>query len=1171
MAFGQKTARRASRLVLCVLPLVLLWCKAARAQEAATTEAKSPSVKTVALDQKVIEARVKEIDAQQDLKPEEKQKLLDAYNQALLQLKQATQWSEAAAKLDKEAKDAPELLKKIRDEAKQPVKEPQPSPPAKASLAQLGQLAGQAEADLRAAQAAADALEAEPKRRADARLEIRKRLPEAKDQLDKLKQQLTSAKPQPDVSPELQHAQTLALKAHIKSLEAEIDKYQKQTNSYDARTELLTARRDDASRQVTQAQRLVKAWQDLVADRRRDDAKLAAQQAREARVAAANAHPKVRELAEENAQLAEQRTGPNGLSRKIDRVTKESDTVAKLLAKVKDEYAGSAEKIKAAGLTNAIGVYLRKKRAELPALREHRRSARVRQKEISKVQLDLINYEEERSKLTNIDGGVDELVGSINAPLSDSERQDVREEAKKLLGARRKLLDDVINDLNTYFARLIELDTSERRMIQAVSEYERFIDERILWFKSTEPLRGSDLHRCLGAVQWIVQPAGWKQVLVVLWAEGTDYPAFAGLVLTVFLALMVFKQKFRGRIKSAAARVVRPDTDSLALTFEVLLMTVLTAVAVPLLLLVIGWRLATSLSAQEFARTVGVGLEVMSVIYLPMQFLRRTCGPNGLGAAHFRWSQSTLRVVTRNLLWLIPTLLPLYFLTAMLHAQSNEPWANSLGRLCFIARMVVIAFFLKKVLRPSGEVMTDVVRRSPGGWLDRLRYIWYPVLVLMPLALAVIAGLGYYYTAQRLERRFLFTMLLVVGVVLLNALVFRWLFVIRRRLAIRRAKERQEAHRLEEDKERVGARGEAAAEPVRRPEEPQTSLYAMSVDTRKLIHNFIFLGVLVGMWFIWSDVLPALGVLKRIHLWSTTVSVSETVKSLEGKDSARSVQKSVPVSLAALMLSIVIVVVTVAAAKRLPSFVEIVILERLPLDRGVRFAITTICRYVITIIGFVFALGNIGIGWSHIQLIAAGMTVGLGFGLQEIFANFISGLILLFEQPMRVGDTVTVGDISGTVTRIHIRATTITDWDRKELIVPNKEFITGRLVNWSLSDSILRLVIPVGIAYGSDTALVEKTLLEVATANGSVLRDPVPSVLFKDFGGSSLDFELRVFIPSIEHYIPVMHKLHMAIDNAFRERDIEISFPQRDVHIRSVEAPFTLLRPKQQDGETGVE
>jgi len=183
----------------------------------------------------------------------------------------------------------------------------------------------------------------------------------------------------------------------------------------------------------------------------------------------------------------------------------------------------------------------------------------------------------------------------------------------------------------------------------------------------------------------------------------------------------------------------------------------------------------------------------------------------------------------------------------------------------------------------------------------------------------------------------------------------------------------------------------------------------------------------------------------------------------------------------------------------------------------------------------------------------AALGVGIGFGLQEIVANFISGLIILFERPIRVGDVVTIGDRDGTVTKIRIRATTLRDWDGKELLVPNKEFITGRLLNWTLSDPQTRLVIPVGIAYGSNVELALRILMDVVSNHPAVLEDPEPSVLFLGFGDSSLNLVARCFVGRMDQRMPTTSDLHRAIDNAFKEAGIVIAFPQRDMHLDAVQ------------------
>jgi len=245
-------------------------------------------------------------------------------------------------------------------------------------------------------------------------------------------------------------------------------------------------------------------------------------------------------------------------------------------------------------------------------------------------------------------------------------------------------------------------------------------------------------------------------------------------------------------------------------------------------------------------------------------------------------------------------------------------------------------------------------------------------------------------------------------------------------------------------------------------------------------------------------------------------------------------------------------IVSFVATRNVPGMIELILLNYLPVDAGARFAITTVCRYLIGLTGIWLVGKTLRIEWQSIQWLVAAMGIGLGFGLQEIFANFISGLILLFERPIRVGDVVTLGDTTGAVTKIRLRATTITDWDRKEYIVPNRDLITGRLLNWTLSDQTNRIVIKLGIAYGSDTEEACRILRETAARMPQVLKDPPPVATFDGFGDSMLNLTLRCFLPDLEHRLETVHRLHTAIDRAFRNANIEIPYPQREFRVRPI-------------------
>lgn len=255
------------------------------------------------------------------------------------------------------------------------------------------------------------------------------------------------------------------------------------------------------------------------------------------------------------------------------------------------------------------------------------------------------------------------------------------------------------------------------------------------------------------------------------------------------------------------------------------------------------------------------------------------------------------------------------------------------------------------------------------------------------------------------------------------------------------------------------------------------------------------------------------------------------------------------VSVADLFLFLLIILVTVWFLRNLRGITEYVIFSRLRLDEGVKYAILTISRYTLFCISTVFALSVIHLSLARLGWLVAAMGVGLGFGLQEIVSNFVSGIILLLERPIRVNDFVTVGNNIGVVTRINIRATTITNFDRQELIVPNRMLITQEVTNWTRGDNIIRLIVPIGVAYGSDTKKVTELLLSIAKKQPDVLNDPEPNVFFISHGESSLDFELRVYLSSPIVKMPVLDNINKDINSEFAKNDITIPFPQRDIHI----------------------
>ncbi len=229
------------------------------------------------------------------------------------------------------------------------------------------------------------------------------------------------------------------------------------------------------------------------------------------------------------------------------------------------------------------------------------------------------------------------------------------------------------------------------------------------------------------------------------------------------------------------------------------------------------------------------------------------------------------------------------------------------------------------------------------------------------------------------------------------------------------------------------------------------------------------------------------------------------------------------------------------------------VLRRRQVESGVRMSMARLVHYVLVLVGFMIALSALGFDLKNITILGGALGIGIGFGLQTVVSNFVCGLILLFERPLKVGDVIELGNQMGKVKKLGLRATVVQTFDQAEVVVPNTDLISNQVTNWTLADRRIRFTIPVGVAYGSDIALVMKTLNEIAEENTLVLKEPAPQVLFSVMGASSLDFDFRIWIGDFNDRRQVQSELLIEIDRRFRELEIEIPFPQSDLHLRSVD------------------
>ncbi|MHC5114439.1 MAG: mechanosensitive ion channel domain-containing protein [Planctomycetota bacterium] len=987
----------------------------------------------------------------------------------------------------------------------------------------------------------------------------------ARARLDEVRGQLADT-PDPEANPRLTasrqdvyRCERLALEARIQMLELERGTYSELRGLYREQMQL-------ATRAVLDAEAAVDAWNKIVTPRLARDAAEAASEAEAeaAQVHREDEHPAVQEVANENARLAGLAAQ---LAPRIASANEQIEDLDRQLARLTTHFNSAQERVEHVGRASDLGRVLRDLRGLLPSLKGHRRSMAQREETLSQMQVNRLDADQRLFELVDVDAKVDALLlkhGTGDA--GPGEAKDWFDEVylrallhRQLVEQRDEHLDNLIVAYDTYLERATLLQERERELVSQVSDFLRFIDARVLWVRSTEALHKTDLGDTLAATKWLFNPHSWAADFPLLREDVEVNPVTAALAVCGLILLIAIQPLSRRRLRQLSPDLDEPTLESVVHLLETTFHTIVVSCVTPAAIWFIAWRLnksagqlATSdqpdaIATSVHAAAIGAGLSMVAGRLFLLELVRQVCRNGGLAQSFFHWPVSNVRIIRANVTWVMLLLLPLAFILVALETAGVHAHANSLGRLAFIAAMVLMSIFMLRIFRPHTGVLGNYLRHHRKGWANRLCWLWFSIVVGMPLLLAVLAGFGYYYTAHQLDQRIFKSIWLVWWVLVGYSFMLRLLYLGHEAAEKKRAAEALAAVTSPSPAAALaagppgGAAGNnepAPAESGVESAEESWQHYLADIQSHvgRLVRSAVGWSLLIGLWIIWADLLPALTRLQDVAMW--------THVNAEGVE--------VSITMANLAIALVIFLATIVISMNIPGILEISVLQHLPLDTGARYAITSIVRYLLIVVGVVLSFNAIGIGWTKVQWLIAAISVGLGFGLQEIFANFVSGLIILFEQPVRIGDCLTVGETSGIVTRIHVRATTIRTFDRREVVIPNKQFVTGSIINWSLSSNTVRLAIPIGVEYGSDTELVKKTALDIAKAHERVLEDPAPEILFRAFGASSLDFQLRVYIPTWEARLVICDELLMQIDQAFREAGIVVAFPQTDIHVKDV-------------------
>ncbi|RLP54639.1 MAG: hypothetical protein D6160_09525 [Ketobacter sp.] len=793
--------------------------------------------------------------------------------------------------------------------------------------------------------------------------------------------------------------------------------------------------------------------------------------------------------------------------------------------------------------------YLLRQRQVLQVkIREHENDEGL-STEISKARLRQFRLDEKLHQVRTETSRKQLIAQQLDESKIDSKfRQLADSDLYKIYSLRAETLNKLVQVNADYVVGLTNLEILYEDQYEERTDFYELLNKELFWRKSATPLSLKWFRMVPGSVIWFIQEHKWSEPLRI-WYEVLVKPVLPLLGLVVMTIIgVITRKRLRVRLERLQERVGNVTKDKFRYTLEALLITVYMALPIPVLLAVLGFPLVLNPQASLFTDGIGKAILLIARWFFFFELIRQLCRRHGLALEHFQWRAHGVTALKRYLP-LLYLQLPWSFVFVVVWREGDDFHSGVLGRASFLMTVFFLFLFNLKLFNPKQGIFKHGAE-GPASWFQRWNKPVFWLAILMPAALLALSFQGYSFSAMELMVLLFYSFMLGFLILILDQVLHRWFSVVERKLAYRRAIEKRDAIRkAKEQQEASKSSGEAIPE----IEMPKLDVSTISEQNRALLRVFsCSLFILVCYW-VWSDFIQAAQIFQEITLWSYT---TET-------DMGTEIHK---VALGTILITFLVLALTYIGVKNLPGLIEVMILQRFSVDQGVRFAITSTARYLVIAAGIMVASSQLGLDWSKLGWLVAALGVGLGFGLQEIFANFISGLIILYERPIRIGDTVTINDLSGTVYKINMRATTITDWDMKELIIPNKTFVTNQFINWTLSDTTTRLVLKVGVAYGSDTKLVTRLLLDIAKQHEDVLNEPAPSAFFLGFGDSTLNFELRVFVAKFGNRLPLLHNLNTEVDLRFKQAGIEIAFPQLDLHVKDV-AAVTGTKAFQQPGD----
>ncbi len=818
--------------------------------------------------------------------------------------------------------------------------------------------------------------------------------------------------------------------------------------------------------------------------------------ARSREIADSNSAP-VAEVAAENAHFVDQwidlAQRHIDLSNRLNQATAKHDATSRDLDDI-------TAKIEHYGLTPTIGLLLRSKQDQLDQWQVRDSSNSFISEDLARsrdLQLAIEMVEHDGSEPLSQS---EKILASAAQPMSPATLLATKSQLQNLLRDRHQWLVALRQGYEDYQQKLGELDTAHRASAKLTSDYRKLVDRHIIWIRSGNPLSISDLKQIRGGLAALLDSRRSGEFGYSIQRKWASEPvAGISLLLSVCVILIVrwrSKTWLTGIGERKRLRRATASTRTLAAGG----LTVIVSLTFPLILYLIGRWLGKGY-VSESTLNAASGFYAASLIALMVEVPRQLLRNWGYVDKHLEIDLPG-RERASNYLKLIGLALVLAAYLITLTAEIDHGiWRGSVARIGFIAAMSLVAWTLHLALRPTGGFLEPLIAKFGGNVIYRIRFVIYFVGVGLPFAMMALLSLGYGFTAIAIIERAIITVtgLLIAATLWPSAKIIAahsWAML-------------------------TGT----AASPTRRDAYSDHSHPVDSSNTGVLAEHYLELKhqlaflcqcalvftTIASVAWLWIDVFPSMQLGNPV-VWNVHETVTNASANEAGDKIVSSVIETSPVTVLHLLLAGVTLFVAFQLAKLLPALFDALVLQRVSFDEGMEHFSLVLGRFLLFSVGCFIACTMVGIRWQTIQWLAVGLTIGLGFGLQDMVRNLFGGLIVLFEKPAHLGDFISVGNVRGRVAAQRLRTTVLSDDDGREVIIPNQHFVGEQVVNWRGAGRLSVVPIEVAVSRDERPADLCRLLTELAIEQDDVLLTPTPQATLVCVGKCSQRIELRVWI-----------------------------------------------------------